>query len=153
MITLDQACDCPAAVRDWLLASDNVTNQVANRCYPDGLVPQGESRDRIVLTEISFAPDMYLGGESGYGETVLQIDFWTDGQNKRAQAKLGGEVIRNRLSGYRGPLNDSMTAACCELVRGPEVVAMSPTDGSASQRFRCSSDYRIRHTTTVPDFS
>lgn len=153
MISLDQACDCPAAVRDWLLGSENITNQVANRCYPDGLVPQGEKQDRIVLTEISFTPDMYLGGESGSGETVLQIDYWADGQSKRAKAKLGGELIRNRMSGYRGALNEFVTAACCELIRGPEVVAMSPTDGSASQRYRCSSDYRIRHTTPVPDFS
>jgi hypothetical protein len=153
MSEVSDASDCAAAVRDWLANSPNIVNVVEDRIYPEGDVPQGIRKDRIVIGEVAASPDMRLAGESGSGETILDIDFWSSGERGRLQAKIGGELIRKRLSGYRGALNSDITAACCEFTSLPRLIVTGPQDGGSLQHWRCNMTVRIRHTVAVPDFS
>jgi hypothetical protein len=148
---MSEASDCPRAVRDWLAASTEISNAVADRIYPD-VMPQGVHADRILISQTSFEPADSLGGETGVATSIIQIDYWAEGPNAPQNAYDGGMMIRNRLSGYRGALNEHVTGVC-NLISGPRVVASSPTDGSDNHRRRSVVEFQITHTVAVPDFA
>lgn len=149
---MSDTSDCPKAVRDWLQASDAISNAVGSRIYAD-VMPQGETRDRINISKISFTPEYGLAGECGNGTSVIQLDYWSQHKDAVAHVKDGGQMIRNRISGYRGPLNEHVFANSCILLRGPEETASAPTDASGIFRRRSTIDVEIIHTTAVPTFA
>jgi hypothetical protein len=105
-----------------------------------------------VINDLSNTPEYYLGGEVGSHESVIQIDVWTNGDGGRARANELGELVRNRLSGYRGALGSGVFCNMCEMIRN-NTVAADPADGSNVHRRRNSMDFRIRHTADVPTYS
>ena len=152
MSELSDQADCPKAVRDFLSGSAELVNLVSSRIYPDH-APEDLNSDFILITESNFTPASGLAGEVGTATSVIQIDFWASGKNGRGRAKEGGALIRNRLSEYRGALNDTIFANGCHFIRGPQILASTPVDKSGVHRMRCSMDVEIIHTVNVPTFA
>lgn len=146
-------------IRDHLTASTNIADAFSDRIFPDS-IPQ-EIRDStgtrrelypaIVLSEISGQPEYDLSGESGVHTTQMQLDIYTDGTGGRQKANELSELVRNRLSGYRGQFG-SGASGTCRLIR-PATAIQPPTDASDTKRYRVSMDFEIIHTADVPDFS
>lgn len=149
---MTDAFDCPTAVRDFLAASLDIAEVVGSRIYADA-APQGEHGDRIIISHLGATPEYSLSGEINRSMTRLQLDFWSEGKEGYGQAKVAGELIRKRLSGYRGMLNETVECFSARFIRGPEILASPPTDGSPIHRRRSSMDVELVHSVSVPDFT
>lgn len=146
-------------IRDQLTASTAILDAFSDRIFPDS-IPQ-ELRDSegnrrtlypaIVIGEISAQPEYDLGGESGVHTTQLQLDVYTDGTGGRPKANELSELVRNRLSGYRGQFGTGCSGTC-RLIRVPTTIE-APTDASDNKRYRVSMDFEIIHTAAVPDLT
>lgn len=137
-------------IRDHLAGSDNIANEFSNRMFPD-VAPQGVEHPWINISDLTNEPEYYLGGEAGLHTTVIQVDVWTDGSGKRAEANRLGELVRNRLNGYRGQFGAGCTGTA-RMIRNNTVTA-PPVNGSDQHRWRVSMDFEVIHTADVPDFT
>lgn len=138
-------------IRDHLADSVEIANAVGDRIYPDGM-PQGSEYPAIVISDLSSTPEYDLGGEVGTHTSVVTVDCWTDGKGGRERVNQLGEMVRNRLSGYRGQLGDGAFCSGAMLIRN-NTVAAEPLPGSDQHRRRASMDFSIVHTAAVPDFA
>lgn len=137
-------------IRDRLAASANVVDKVSDRIYSE-VAPQQASLPYLILNEISQQPEFYLGGEAGRHTSVIQIDVYTDGKKGQQEANEIAELVRNRLSGFRGTFG----AGCygtSRMIRC-ESNPVPPVDGSDFTKRRVSMDYEIFHTADVPSLT
>ncbi len=138
-------------IRDHLAGSANIVNDVGDNIFA-GVIPQGLVYDKaIIINDLTNGPEMYLGGEAGIHTSHIQIDYWTDGTGGAATANAGGELIRNRLSGYRGQFGTGCYGTS-RMIRNDSVAA-PPFDGSDTHRRRVSMDFEIIHSADVPTFT
>lgn len=136
-----------------LSQSANIANKVGVRIYQDR-APQKTTGDYIVITRVSASPEYHLTAESDCAVDIIQLAYVS---TSRAAAEAGFNLIRNRISGYRGDvtyLADDGTYATgniseCTCVRGALTVEMAG-DASDKYRFLCSSDYQIFSSQSVP---
>lgn len=136
-------------VADHLKGSTNIVSAFSDRIYPE-VIPQ-DQRDAecaMVINDLSNEPEYYLGGEAGLHTSVIQVDVWTDGKGGRARANELGELVRNRLSGYRGTFGTGVYGTS-RMIRN-NTVAAPPIDGSDTHRRRVSMDFEIIHSASVP---
>lgn len=143
-------------IRDHLIASTAIVNEFSDRVF-DSTIPQALRDDLrrnrelypcIVLSDISAEPEYYLGGESGKHTSQVQIDVWTDGTDGPQKCKELGELVRNRLSGYRGQFGTGCWGTS-RMIRN-NTVAAPPIDGSDTHRRRNSMDFEVIHSADVP---
>lgn len=143
-------------IRDHLVGSTAIQNAFSTRIYP-GVIPQeernsGGSRRElypcIVYTEVTGRPENYLGGESGVHQTRIQLDIYTDGTGGQQRLNELTELVRNRLSGYRGTFGTGCYGTA-HLERN-EPLTMTPQDGSDKHRRRQVMEFLITHTAAVP---
>lgn len=135
-------------IRDHLANSTPIYDAFGDRIYPDGLPQDVRYTEAIVISDLSNEPEYYLGGESGTHTSIVQVDVWTDGTNGRARANALGELVRNRLSGYRGQFGGGCFGTS-RMIRN-NTVSERPFDGSDTRRWRVSMDFEIIHTAAVP---
>jgi hypothetical protein len=138
-------------VRDYLAAGVEIANAFGERIFPDGM-PQGAAYPAIVISDLSNSPEYSLAGEVGTHTSVITIDCWTDGKGGRERVNRLGEMVRNRLSGYRGALGDGVYCNGARMIRNNSLAA-EPLPGSDQHRRRASMDFEIIHTAAVPDFA
>lgn len=147
-------------VRNHLDGSQAIRNEISDRIFPDRIPQrlyddQGRPRDTafpcIVLTEISGVPEYTLAGEAGVHMSTIQVDVYT--RKGPQETKDIAELVRNRLSGYRGTLGtDGCHARNCMLVRN-DTSTTPPADGSENYLRRASMGFRITHSADVPSFT
>ena len=137
-----------AAIRDWLLSDAAIANKISNRVFP-GKVPQGESFPAIVLQKISRSHEYHLTGELGIGSEMIQVDVYDRGRNARWSVEYIAELIRLRMSGYRGQLNADVFCHGATIERNNEVNER-PADASDEWIERESMDFQVWTTTAVP---
>lgn len=138
-------------IADQLLASTAIVNAFSNRVFPE-VIPQGSNQyPAIVLNDISNAPEYYLGGESGMHTSTVQVDVWTDGTGGKQKANELGELVRNRLSGYRGQFGTGVYGTARMISNNSNAAA--PVDASDNHRRRVSMDFEFIHSAAVPDFT
>jgi len=137
-------------IADHLRSSTAVFDAFADDIYPE-VIPQERKnnwRQALVLNDLSNEPEYYLGGESGTHTSIIQIDVWTDGESGKARANELAELVRNRLSGYRGQFGTGCSGTA-HMIRNDSVAA-PPVDGGSTHRRRVSMDFKIIHTADVP---
>lgn len=137
-------------IRDHLLGSSNITNEFGDRIFDD-VAPQGIQYPYILISDMSSDPLEALDGEVGTHDALIQIDVWTDGTGGRGKAKELGEMIRNRLNGYRGQFGDGSYGTAHQ--RRYNALSAPPLEGSNIHRRRISMDYQIIHSADVPTFT
>jgi hypothetical protein len=139
-------------IRDHLVVSTAILDAFSDRIYPEK-IPQGrqDAYPAIVINDLSNDPEYTLNGEAGLHTTHVQVDVWTDGTGGKAKANELGELIRNRLSGYRGQFGTGVYGTS-RMIRN-DTVAAPPIDGSDNHRRRVSMDFEIIHSADVPTFT
>lgn len=147
-------------VADHFAGSPSITNEFGSRIF-DGVIPQEYTNDQgvkanaypcIVINEVSATPDYYLGGEVGSHESNVQVDVYTTGVGGAARCHELAELVRRRLSGYRGVLGTGCFCNMAELTRNSPF-AIPPVNASGLHKRRRSMEFRIRHTADVPTFA
>ncbi len=137
-------------IRDHLAGSVNIVNDVGNHIYPE-VIPQKTQYDSaIVINDITATPEYALKGEVGLHTSRIQIDYWTNNGSKYA-SNLGAELIRNRLSGYRGQFGTGCYGTSRILENNS--LAAAPFDASDNHQRRVSMDFEIIHSAAVPTFT
>lgn len=138
-------------IRDHLAGSTTIMDDVLGHIYPD-TIPQETNWERaIVLSETSKQPEYYLGGEAGRHITQVQVDYYTRGTQGSQAANNGAELVRNRLSGYRGTFGTGCSG--CARLTNEVVLANEPTDATDDWRYRVTMDFEISHTASTPSLT
>ena len=101
-------------IRDFLRDDADITDRVAHRIAP-GRLRQGELGEAIIVQEISNVPTYSTIGEVGIHDKVVQITSYA--ASPKAAYTLA-ELVRNRLSGYRGSIGDgdASTVQSCRII-------------------------------------
>lgn len=140
------------SVKTYLANSVNIiavtANDRDNGIYPLQ-APQGSTPPYIVIDQVSDSPEYQLSGESGMKRLTAQVDCY--GRNYYEANDLGDKV-GNRLSGYRGLLDDSVWCSKATIIRNNKLVEPAE-EGSDEQIHRVSMDFELVYGSTVPDFT
>lgn len=140
-------------IADHLKGSTAINDAFGVHFYPDG-IPQGIAWEQaIVISDLSNDPEYDLDGEVGTHTSVIQVDVWTDGKGAKPRERINtlSELVRSRLSGYRGQFGTGVYGTA-RMIRN-NTVAAPPTDGSDTYRRRASMDFEIIHTADVPSLT
>jgi uncharacterized protein DUF3168 len=124
--------DLLPALRSFLLADAALAAVVGARIHPV-VLPQGESRPSIVLTEISGMGDHHAQGPSGLARNRYQIDGYAqtaDGADSIAR------LVQARLDGFKGMMG-------AVKIQGALFDTWRDDYDSEAELFRVSSDYVI----------
>lgn len=121
-----------------------ITDIVAGRIYA-GHVPQGVKGAVIVLRNQSPEHFYTLTNEADATRAVVQIDCYG---KTATQADNLGEVVRNRLSGYRGTAGDVTIQGA--IILRDNAFTEEPEDKSDQWIHRRSLDFSIIFGQTVP---
>ncbi len=138
-------------IRDHLAGSTAIVNDVGDNIYPEVIPQKVQYEKAIVINDISATPEYALRGEVGLHTSRIQIDYWTNGTSGKYAANFGAELIRNRLSGYRGQFGTGCYGTSRMLENNS--LAASPFDASDMHRRRVSMDFEIIHSADVPTFT
>ena len=140
----------------WKLLHDSeaVRNRVSTRIYGDYKPQDAPPGEYIILRHVSGTPIDAVENETGLADDVMQVDFY--GQ-KVADCKSGYQLIRNRLSGYRGTVDvldydgeeQEVKVTGINLLRKGSLIDL-PQDGSDQWACRYSADFQVFYTQTVP---
>lgn len=139
------------AIRDWLLGSVEIANAITDRAFA-GHIPQGVTGTSIVLNQINSNHEYSLTGQIGIIAYTYQIDVYDDGGTPLKTVQEVGELVRNRLSGYRGQLNDDVFCHGA-FIEGDSESEDRPIDSSSNWKTRESFDVELHLTAAVPTFS
>jgi hypothetical protein len=143
-------------IRDHLTGSTAIVDAFSDRIFPE-VVPQelrtstGLKREAypcILISDLTNEPEYDLGGEVGLHTSRIQLDIWTDGTGGKQKLNELAELVRNRLSGYRGQFGTGCYGTA--HLRRNDSLAAPPVDGSNVHRRRQSMDFEIIHTADVP---
>ena len=96
--------DLEFQVRAFLLASEAVTDIVADRVFP-APAPQNTPAPYVTFQRITADRNYTIQGPDRLTGALLQIDCWSDApeyQGSYSAAKLLGKAVRNALHGFRG---------------------------------------------------
>jgi hypothetical protein len=139
-------------IRDHLTGSTAIVDAFSDRIFPEELrTSTGLKREVypcILISDLTNEPEYALRGEVGLHTTMIQIDVWTDGTGGKQRLNELAELVRNRLSGYRGQFGTGSYGTA--HLRRNDSLAAPPVDGSNVHRRRQSMDFEIIHTADVP---
>ncbi len=138
--------------------SEAIRNRVGIRIFEENAPerrPTDPKEEYIVLHLISENPDYHLDGEVGTGDAVVQVDCHGSHTSK---ARSLYQLVRNRLSGYRGSVADVLTddgdlvsRDVCELtILRPGMIVGTPQDASDKWSYNCSTDISVFYEQSVP---
>lgn len=142
-------------VRDYLRDSDGIRDRVDEGTnHPGvyaGVVPVGHKGECIVVQAISAEHGYHLEAEIPDRQTVLQITTYSD---KADRSYTLMELVRNRLSGYAGPMGDDeeTTVKTCIILNDVGAGTEDPQNKSDKFVHSYTTDYTIIHTTPIPTF-
>jgi len=134
---------------EFFRADDAIRDRVAVRIYP-GRAPQGVQGEVIILTEITSTPTYTIDLEAGVHEKIVQVDCYA--ATAKAAYELS-ELIRTRLSGYRGDIGTTTPAyaeSCRIISSGQETE--QPSDASDRWIHRRRFDFALFVQASVPSF-
>ena len=134
-------------IRDFLRDDVDITNRVAANIWP-GRALEFVKGEMLIVSAITSIPVYGLDGEVGKWEHVVQIMAYA--ATPRAAFTLS-ELVRNRLSGYRGNIGDDDASFVekCEIVSGG-AGEVAPEDGSDNWTFTHRLDFSLFETTSIP---
>lgn len=129
--------------RKFLKDSAAVRNAVSG-CYC-GHAEASASEKFIVLRDTSSVREYTLSNEAGLTQKTLQVDCYAETAH---EAEEIFQVVRNRLSGYRGEFGDGEVESVMIISEG--ALPTEPEDGSDNWRHRYYADFSMRYRESVP---
>ena len=140
-------------VRDYLRDDADIVDRVDEGTDRPGIyagtVPEKHRGECIVLQAINANHNYSLGGEVADRGSLVQITTYSDNA-VRAESLM--ELVRNRLSGYRGSMGDSdaTTVKTCIIENSGGSDIEDAEESSDKFVHSYTVDYKIIHTTAVP---
>ena len=134
------------AIHDFLRADAGIEAAVIGRVH-EGRLPKEKKLPAIVLTAINTDHHYELANESTVRTPTVQVDVYDS--DPQSQHEVIAELVRSRLSGYQGPLNESIRCDCAVIVRDSELPE-APKDASDNWIRRTSLDFRIHYFAAAP---
>jgi hypothetical protein len=138
------------ALYEWLIASTYVTALTSTRIYCEK-APKDPTFPYVVLGIDTSTPTNHLGGESGHENTIVSIECYARDPKGALEAGRVAEVIRQRISGYRGLWGDVFVQECTREA-GPFITSDPPRDGSDNWTFRMVTTYSTHFNQSIPSF-
>lgn len=133
-----------ADLKTFLLDSDSIRDVVGNRVFA-GKAPKS-SRGAVLIVR-NTSPDHFytLTNEANALRAMVQIDCYDETPTK---ADALGELVRNRLSGYRGTAGGATIQGA--TIARDNAFRESPENSSDKWIHRRSFDFSIFYAQTVP---
>jgi len=132
------------ALRTFWMADNDIRDRVSDRIY-SGRVPENAIYPNIILTTISTNRQYSVGGEADILSSIVQCHIHGDTVGDVDDI---AELVRNRISGYRGTAGDESIRECTIIREDTE--AKKPLDGSSTWRYRNSRDFQVFYTQLTP---
>lgn len=131
-------------LRTYLANSPTIRHEADGGIWP-GSSPSGRRGRRLIVRRISGNRQYSLTNEVGITEHIVQIDAY--GESPSVAAELF-QLVRNRLSGYRGVIGDG-------FIQGTRIIAERllrepPEDKSDKWIHRYSADFAMFYGEAVP---
>lgn len=131
----------------FLYDSPFVRDKLADRMFP-GVARQGSPMPFLAMRQISAMRNYDLLGEDDMAASVLQLSIAAETD---AEARQIAEVIRNRLSGYRGMMQSTYVHGC--TIESEREQQIRPTTGSDQWLHLQHTDFRITYRQLEPSFT
>lgn len=137
-------------LKEYFADSDAIRDRVGSRIYP-GRALQGIKGETLIIQEITSQPVYDLTNEAGQHDKSVQVDCYA--ATPRSAASLA-ELVRNRLSGYRGTIGTTnpITVQSCRITSAGQETE-SPADSSDKWTHRYRLDFAFFSTATIPTFT
>ncbi len=103
----------------------------------------------IVISRVGGDTGQQLGGETGAAQAILQFTAWASDPNGPKEADTVFELIRDKLSGYRGTVGGVLISEAT-LLGEPSTYAEEPEDDSDDWFCAVTGDFQITHSRPVP---
>jgi hypothetical protein len=140
-------------VRDYLRSVAAISNRVDGGAnYPGiyaGNAPQGHEGECLIMQGINSDHNYSLTGEVADRESIVQITAYS---NTASTAYSLAELVRNRMSGYKGMMGDNDETNVKTCIIQTDVGADIEETADADDKFIHSYtvDYLLIHTTPTP---
>jgi len=134
-------------IKKHLHASSNIRNVVGNRIFA-GRAGQTARGALLIVRNITSERFYSLSSEVAAKSSVLQVDCYEDSAVKAYDLS---ELVRNRLSGYRGTAGDAEIHDT--QIVSERAYTEKPENKSDRWVFAYSFDFAILHDSTVPTFN
>jgi hypothetical protein len=122
---------------------------------PSGTAPQvidSTSNSNDGTSAGSMTSGDLVDGEIGKAQSMLEITAWDRDPNGPYKANVIGDLVRDKLSGWRGNWCDTYVDGCTlegEPIDRDEI----PNDGSSDGWHAVDQTYQVTHSSPVPTLS
>lgn len=140
-----------ADLRTHLLSFVDLTTKIADRIYISR-APRGAKPPYLILSRISGTPQYSLSGEVGVTQAIVQVTAWARDPNGPFVANVVAELVRDKLSHWRGNWGDTFVSDCT-LENEPIDLSEVPNDGSDEWWHGVDQTYQVTHRRAVPTLS
>jgi len=140
-----------ADLRTHLLSFTDITNKIGTRVYINR-APEKTPTPYLIISRTSGTPQYSLDGEIGKAQSMLEITAWDRDPNGPYKANVIGDLVRDKLSGWRGNWCDTYVDGCTlegEPIDRDEI----PNDGSSDGWHAVDQTYQVTHSSPVPTLS
>lgn len=136
-------------LKEYLQDSDAIRNRV--KAWGAGYITQGKRGEAVVLQEFGRDPEYSLANESGQHRVRFQIDCYSDSPR---HAESLAQLIRNRLSGYRGEIGktEPVEIQSTQVIDAGALID-EPVDKSDKWTHRYRMDFSAFVSASIPTFT
>lgn len=136
------------SIRDLLRVSVTVRNRVDGHVFA-GNIPHGVQGECVLLQDITSENFAGLAGEIGKAAAIVQVTCYAE---RSHEAFSLAEVVRNRISGYRGSAGaiDPVIIDSCLPIGGGGSGQETAVDSSDRWLHSYTRDYEVFFETSVP---
>lgn len=140
-----------ADLRSHLLSFVDLTNKIGDRVYINR-APDKTPTPYMIVSMVSGDVPYSLQGEVGTVQPMIQIAVWERDPNGPFKADQVAELVRDKLSGWRGNWGDTFVCDC-SLQSEPIALEEPPEDGSGNWWHAVNQDYKVTHRRAIPSLS
>lgn len=131
-----------------LLDKVDLTSKIGDRFFVNR-APERTEFPYILASVVSGQPAYSLAGETGTTQPIIQITAWARDPNGPFQADQVAELVRDKISGFRGSWNGTFVSSCI-LQNEPLSYSEEPDDDSDNHFHAVQADYQVTHGRAVP---
>lgn len=135
-------------LKTHLLGKVGLTSKIGERIYINR-APDRTAFPYILASVVSGQPAYSLAGETGTAQPIIQITAWARDPNGPFQADQVAELVRDKISGFRGSWGNTFVSSCI-LQNEPLGYSEEPDDDSDNYFHAVQADYMVTHGRAVP---
>jgi hypothetical protein len=140
-----------ADLADYLTNKQDIHAIVEGKVYANR-APRHASAPYILLGRVSEQTPYSLAGEIGITQAIVQVACWASDPGGPYAASELAELVRDKISGYRGDWGSTFVSDC-SLVSGPVEIQEAPDDASDNWFHAVSMDFMVTHAREVPSLT